>query len=471
MSEIQWMTALELVEAYREKKLSPVEVVHTLFDRIERVNPKINAFVTLVPEMAEEAAREAERAYMGGRARPLEGVPVAIKDNAFTKGVRTTFGSKLYEDFVPEEDGVLVERLKGAGAIVLGKTNLPEFGLIPVTDNLLFGKSRNPWNLKKTTGGSSGGSAAAVASGLCPIAHGNDGGGSIRIPAALCGVFGLKPQFGRVPSTPHLPGWETLVHDGPIARSVKDAALMLDVMAGPSRRDHYSIPSYPGKFLEDMQGDIQNLNIAYSPDLGFAPVVDSEVLKLTRQAAFSFEEMGCVVEEIDAGLLNMEMDLLITVISETVAAHEEDIERWKPIAFPLYLPFLELANLYNNKDVVRIQFHRSQLWEQVSKIFDQFDLLLCPTTAVPAFDLEELGPIGPLEIEGKEVGPLAWMSFTYPFNFTGQPAATVPCGFNSEGLPVGLQIVGDRFQEALVLRAAANFERAHPWKTSKPPVD
>ena len=472
MFEVQWMSALELIDAYGRKELSPPEVVGSLQERIERVNPKINAFIALFPDLAEEAAREAEKAYREGRARPLEGVPVGIKDNIFTAGIRTTEGSKLYADFVPEEDAVVYERLKGAGAIMLGKTNMPEFGLVGITENPLFGRTVNPWDLKKTCGGSSGGSAAAVAAGLCPVAMGNDAGGSIRIPSALCGVFGIKPHLGRIPWYPHLPGFDTLHHEGPITRAVADAALILDVTAGPDRRDFASLPAYPGRFLEDMRGSVEGMRIAFSPDLGIAPAVDGEVLDLARKAAFVFEELGCRVEEIEAALpATSEMDFIITVISEMVTAHEEHLEELKAVAYPLYLPFLDLAGLYTNKDVIRIPFNRYRLWEAVRKIFEHYDLLLTPTTAAPAFDHEEIGPLGPATIEGVEVGPAGWVPFTIPFNFTGQPAASVPCGFNSAGLPVGLQIVGDRFQEAMVLRAAAAFEEARPWRDRRPPLD
>src|SRR4030043_361078 len=222
MSEICWMSATELLSAYKKGKLSPVEVVKTLLARIDEINPKINAFVARTNEMALSAAEESEKAFQKGTPRPLEGVPIAIKDNVFTKGIRTTFGSKLYENFVPDRDAVLVERLKNAGAVILGKTNLPEFGLIGITDNLVFGKTVNPWNLNRTSGGSSGGSAAAVAAGLCPVAHGNDGGRSLRIPSTLRGVFRLKPTYGRVPTYPHLPGWETLTHEGALSRTVEE---------------------------------------------------------------------------------------------------------------------------------------------------------------------------------------------------------------------------------------------------------
>ena len=470
MYEICWMSATELLSAYKKGKLSPVEVVKELLARIDQVNPKLNALVTRTNDMALSAAKESEKAFQKGKPRPMEGVPIAIKDNVFTKGVRTTFGSKLYENFVPDTDAILVGRLKNAGAVILGKTNLPEFGLVGITDNLVFGKTVNPWDLKKTPGGSSGGAAAAVAAGLCPIAHGNDGGGSIRIPSSFCGVFGLKPSFGRVPIYPHLPGWETLNHEGAISRTVEDNALILDVMAGPSLYDQNSLPQYPGKFQKEMKGDVKGLRVAFTSDLGGGFPVDSQVLEISRKAAFSFKELGCRVEDIKPGWMNMEPDFLVTLLSETLTAHENELDKYKEIVFPPYIPFLDFASAYNNRDVIRVQFHRYQFYEQVSQVFEKYDLLLTPTLATAAFEAGDKGPLGPAKVNGQDASPSSWLCFTYPFNFTGQPAASVPCGFNSEGLPVGLQIVGRRFDEAMVLRAAAAFEKAHPWRDKKPPI-
>ena len=470
MSEICWMSAIELINSFRKKKLSPVEVTKYQLDRIEKINPKLNAFVTLVPDLALASARESEKRYQKGKAGVLDGVSVAIKDNTFTKGIKTTDGSKLYESYIPDKDAVLVERLKGAGAIILGKTNLPEFGLVGITDNVLFGKTVNPWNAGRTCGGSSGGSAAAVAAGLCPIAQGNDGGGSIRIPSSLCGLFGLKPTFGRVPYYPHFPGWETLNHEGPITRTVEDAALMLDVMAGPSPYDQTTLPKYPGKFLQDMKGDVKGLRVAYSSDLGGGFPVDKEVLEITRKAAFAFADLGCQVEEVKTGWINMETAFITTELAETLTANESDLDKYKSVAFPPYLPFMEVAAVLTCGDVIRVQFNRYTLCEQAAKFFETYDLLLTPTTSVVAFEAGEMGPLGPAKIADKDGSPSAWVSFTYPFNFTGQPAASIPCGFNSEGLPVGLQIVGRRFEEALVLRASAAFEKAHPWRQRTPVI-
>lgn len=468
MSEICWMSALELLAAYKKGKLSPVEVTKTLLARIDQVNPKINAFVTRTDEMALSMAKKSEAAFQKGKARPLEGVPVAIKDNIFTKGIRTTFGSRLYENFIPDKDAILVERLKNTGAVILGKTNLPEFGLVGITDNLVFGKTVNPWNLNKTPGGSSGGSAAAVAAGLCPVAHGNDGGGSIRIPSSFCGVFGLKPTFGRVPTYPHLSGWETLAHEGSLTRTVEDNALMLDVMAGPSDYDQYSLPQYPGKFLKDMKGEIKGLRVAFTADFGGGFPVDSQVLELSRKAALSFKGLGCKVEEIKPAWINMENDFLVTLLSETLTAHENELDKLKELGYPLYQPFIEFASAYTNRDVIKVQFNRYHLYEQVSQVFEKHDLILTPTVATAAFAAGDRGPLGPEKINGQEASASSWVCFTYPFNFTGHPAASVPCGFNAEGLPVGLQIVGRRFDEAMVLRAARAFEKAYPWRGKIP---
>ena len=470
MSEICWMSAVELLSAYKKKKLSPVEAVKALLARIDQLNPKLNAIVTRTDDMAMIAAKESEKAYQKGKPRPLEGVPITIKDNVFTGGIRTTWGSKLYENFVPDRDAILVERLKNAGAVIMGKTNLPEFGLVGITDNLVFGRTVNPWNLKMTSGGSSGGAAAGVAAGLFPVGHGNDGGGSIRIPSSFCGVFGLKPSFGRIPIFPHLPGWETINHEGSLTRTVEDNALMLDVMAGPSIYDPVSLPQYPGKFQKDMKGDIKGLRLAFSSDLGGGFPVDSQVLEICRKAALSFQELGCTVEEVKPGWINMESHFVVTLVSETLTAHEGEMEKYKEVAFPPYIPFLDFATMLKNTDVVKVQFDRYKLNEQVCQFFEKYDLLLTPTLATAAFEVGENGPLSPAKVNGVDASASSWVCFTYPFNFTGQPAASVPCGFNSEGLPVGLQIVGKRLDEASVLRAAAAFEKARPWRDKKPPI-
>lgn len=468
MSELYWKSAVELAGMIRRKEVSPVEVVEAFLQRIENVNPQINAIVTLAEDFARAEASRAEKSIMDGvEIGPLHGVPVTIKDNVFTRGIRTTFGSRMFEQFVPEQDAVLVERLKKAGAIVLGKTNMPECGLIPITDNLVFGPTVNPWDQTRTSGGSSGGAAAGVAAGLSPLASGNDGGGSIRLPAALCGVYGIKPSFGRVPSYPTLPGWETMGHEGPITRTVADAALMLSVMAGPDERDRFSLPPADTGYTASLAGAVNDLKVAYSPDLGYA-VVDPEVREICTRAAEAFAELGCRVEQINPGLPDMRKALQAMVVSETITANENNLEEWREKTYPLYLGFQAVEKNLSSRDIIRIQFQREQLWEKVWPIFEKYDLLLTPASAVAAFKSGAGGPIGPDTIDGRAVNQIAWMAFTYPFNLTGQPAASIPCGFTASGLPVGLQIVGRRFDEHTVFRASAAFEKIRPWGHRRP---
>jgi aspartyl-tRNA(Asn)/glutamyl-tRNA(Gln) amidotransferase subunit A len=465
--DIIWMSALEISKAIREGKLSPVEVVEAFLNRIHRLNRELNAFVTITEERARKEAEFAENAVKNRKKLgPLHGVPVAIKDNIPVKGVRTTYGSKLYQYNVSQENYILVERLIQAGAIILGKTNMPEFGLIGITDNPLFGPSRNPWDTRMTTGGSSGGSAAAVAAGMCPIAMGNDGGGSIRIPSNFCGVFGLKPHLGRVPRYPALPGWETMSAEGPITRTVADAALVMDIIAGPDDRDYLSLPAPGVSYLKNLEKGVKKKKIAFSPDLGYQ-VIGKEVDEIVRKAVFSFEELGGDVEEVKLNLIDMGPDYVSQVVSETVAAFGDRMEEWKKVAYPPYLDFLWLADHLKATDIVKIQYRRKELWEQVRKVFEKYDFLITPIAGVPAFGID-LG-MGPSEIDGKAIGPTGWM-LTIPFNFTHQPVAAVPCGFTKNSLPVGFQIVGNRFDELGVLQASRAFEKAFPWRDKKPPI-
>jgi aspartyl-tRNA(Asn)/glutamyl-tRNA(Gln) amidotransferase subunit A len=468
LSELFWLSAVELSDLIRGKKVSPVEVMAAHLERIEKLNSRINAVVTLAAEQALREAGKAEAEVLGGMATgPLHGVPVLVKDNVFTKGIRTTFGSRLYEDFVPAEDAVLVERLKRAGAIVLGKTNLPEFGLVCITDNLIFGHTGNPWDPERTPGGSSGGAAAAVAAGFSPLATGNDAGGSIRIPASLCGVFGLKPSFGRVPAYPRLPAMETLSHEGPITRTVADAALMLEVMAGPDERDRMSLPAAPKNYLATLDRGINGLRVAYSPDLGYA-LVDPEVAAVTRSAALAFRDLGCQVEETGAVLPDLVGAMQKIAVTEVVAANEDRLDEWREKIYPAFRPMLDRVNTVTNRELAGAHFKREELWDKVRRVFERCDLLLTPASSVTAFVSGSGGPLAPALIGGKKAHSMSWMAFTYPFNFTGQPAASVPCGFDSAGMPVGLQIVGRRFAEATVLQAAAAFEALRPWGRMRP---
>ena len=470
MNEIYSLSASEIAQNVQQKNISPLEVVNSFLSHIDKINPIVNAIVTLTPEHAVLEAREATSSlYRGDTPGPLAGVPLLVKDNVYTSGIRTTFGSKLYEEFIPEEDAILVKRLKAAGSILIGKTNLPEFGMLPITDNSLFGPTFNPWDLNKTCGGSSGGSAAAVAAGMGPIATGNDAGGSIRLPAGLCGVYAIKPSFGRIPSYPKLDGFNTLLHEGPITRTVYDAALMLDVMSGPDRRDRSSLVFEKTCFRDQLNKEIKKLKIAYSPDLGYLSV-DPEVEEIVKKAAFLLAEAGCLVEEVKFELPNLERDLRVLTVSQIFAANEDRLDEWKNTAHHLTRSILTLGEKYTNRDVVRVEFRRELLWDKLSSLFEEYDILLTPTSAVAAFDIKENVIVGPDQINGLKVGRMAWAGYTLPFNFTGQPAASVPCGFTAKGLPVGMQIVGRLCDDLSVLNVSLAFEDIRPWAIHRPNI-
>lgn len=461
--DICWMSAGDLAKAIKRKKVSPVEVITAFLERIEAVNPLVNAYVTMTADSALAEAKRAEQAVMKGEELgPLHGVPFSVKDLIFTKGVRTTFGCKLLENFVPDEDATNVARLKGAGAILLGKTNTSEFGFKPLTDNPLFGATRNPWKLDRTSGGSSGGAAAAVASGLGPLALGADGGGSIRIPSSCCGVFGIKPQLGRVPRYPTFPGGEFITHEGPITRTVRDAALMLDIMAGFHWGDGYSFPSPDTKFANSLRGGVKGLKIAWSPDLGYA-TVDPQVKAICTQAANQFSNLGAIVQEANPGFPNPEVHVGTIFGADASAALtalgplDQIIDKFTSLTSAMLFVSGELKAT----DYARALFAKQELTVKMGKFFQTYDLLLTPTLPTPPLPVDFDDPIGFLK----------WVPFTFPFNLTGQPAASIPAGWTDDGLPVGLQIVGRPFDEATVLRAAAAFELAFPWAHRKPPLE
>jgi len=448
--------AVDIVEKLRSGELKPVDVLEECLRNIEELNPKINAFIT----MNEKAREEAKVVDVN---TPLAGLPVAIKDNVETKGLRTTYCSKLYENYVPEEDAVLVERLKKSGAVIVGKTNMPEFGLIAYTDNPMFGPTRNPWDLSKTVGGSSGGSAAAVAAGMVAVASGNDGGGSIRIPASFCGLYGLKPSYGRVPCYPSLPMFVGLHSEGFLTRYVEDTALMLDIVKGRDSRDMHSLPDEGVSYLKAIEEEPDGVRIAFSPDLGYA-TVDPEVEEIVREAAFKLEKFG-EVEEVKIDVPNLESDLVTKVVLEVVTFMGDKMEEWEKIAFPPYLGFMALAQSLTYKEYIRIEERKMELWKALRDVFDKYDFLITPTVAVKPF---EIGKISPDEIAGKPITPIGWMPFTYPFNFTGQPAASIPAGFSKDGLPVGMQIVGRHYDDVGVLRISKAFQDISPWQDRVP---
>lgn len=466
--EICWMSAREMAEAIRTKQLSPVEIMDAILERIEQLNPKVNAYCTIVAESALKQANQAEAMVMRGeKTGPLHGVPVSIKDMIFTKGIRTTGGSKIYENFIPQQDAIVVERLKAAGAIVIGKTNTAEFGWVAITKNLLFGETRNPWNSALTPGGSSGGATASVALGMGPLAIGNDGAGSIRIPCSFCGIFGLKPSFGRVPQYPGFPGWETLSHTGPITRTVADAALAMEVIGGRDDRDLSALPETGLRYLPFPGADLKGLRIAWSKDLGYA-AVDPQVLRITEAAVKTFATLGCEVEAASPEAGSPEQAFATIVATRLPAVLQDKMEEWGEQIGQSLARFVNQHKDKSAKEYLEACCEQSAYWGKIRPFFEKYDLLLTPTVTVPPF---QLGSYGPKEIAGIKVSPLGWMAFTYPFNLTGQPAATVPCGWTDDGLPVGLQIVGRRFDDVTVLKAAAAFEQASPWADKRPTLD
>jgi aspartyl-tRNA(Asn)/glutamyl-tRNA(Gln) amidotransferase subunit A len=465
--EICFLSAVELAAAVRRRTLSPVEIVEAVLGRIQSVDLGLNSYVTVTAEAAREQARLAEAQVMdGAELGPLHGVPVSIKDLIYTRGVRTSRGSLIFEDFVPEEDAPVVERLRSAGAIMVGKTNTPEFGWKGATDNRVFGPTRNPWDTTKTAGGSSGGSAAAVAAGLAPLSLGSDGAGSIRIPASFSGIVGLKPSFGLVPYYPASAA-DTLSHAGPMTRTVADAALMLQVIAGPDERDRHTLHVSGEDFAAAASEPMRSRRFAWSRDLGYARL-DPEVRQLAEAAARRFaSDLGCELEEVAPGFKDPN-DAIERIFYGSIGSWvSEHWSEWRDQLDPGLVKVVEQARAWTGFDMAQAYRERSALWDTLRRFFERYDALLTPTMPITAFavDLDR-----PVEVAGQPVRGLEWTPFTYPFNLNGVPAISVPCGWTSQNLPVGLQIVGPRFADAEVLRIAAAYEGIAPWRERRPPV-
>ena len=471
-TDLCFTSALDLGRMIRARELSPVEIATAVLERIERLNPTLNAYLTPTPELALEGARAAEARLLAGELRgPLDGIPVSIKDLEPVAGVRCTYGSKWTEHNVATEDGAAAARIRAAGGVLLGKTNTPHFGYKDMCDNMLGEPCKNPWKLDRTSGASSGGAGASVAAGLGPVAHGTDGAGSVRIPAALCGVFGLKPSFGRVPYYPNADLWGGRSHVGPLARTVRDAAMLLGIMAGPDARDPLSYGEPVPNYLAACDGDLSGLRVVWSADFGYA-AVDDEVRQLTEAAAKRFVEFGCTVEEGNPVWDNphdLHTVLYHVGIGTRIAERAQEHPDWIEATM---LQMLESARGYSAIDYQNAILQRTAFYNQARAWFEDVDLLLTPQMPVGAWSHEPGPNEGPKTIGGTT--PRSMMDrlpFTFPFNLTNQPAATVPCGFTSEGLPVGLQIVGKWRDDSTVLRAAACFEAAQPWTDKRPPLD
>ncbi|WP_455853586.1 amidase [Pantoea endophytica] len=465
--------ATTLAALIRSGDVSAQEVTQAAINRMEQREPQIQAFCTATPQLAlqQAAAVDAKRAR-GETLGALAGVPLAVKDLICTAGVKTTSGSHAYADFVPEEDDITVERLLAADAVLLGKTTAPEFGYSGVGHNPLFPSPRNPWDLSKTPGGSSAGSGAALAARLCPIALGSDGGGSVRIPAAHCGVFGLKASMGRVPLWPgcrdeRYPGvssWESLEHIGPMTRSVRDSALMMSVMAGPDMRDRHSIPCTDVDWLASLDKPLSGLRIAFSADFGYI-AVDPEVRDIVTQAARRFaRELGAELDEVDPGIADEGATFAALVAFESDLTGMRHMQTELGARMSPHLSAM-LQRDWRAETFTDANTTRKKLCNQMWRFMQRYDLLLSPTLAVPPFPLNMQGPE---VIDGRMVRSDHWLSFCFPFNFTGQPAASVPAGFTASGLPIGMQIVGRHLDDGLVLAASAAFERIQPWNHITP---
>jgi aspartyl-tRNA(Asn)/glutamyl-tRNA(Gln) amidotransferase subunit A len=469
--------AAEIARLVRAGSLSPVDVVDAAVSIQQRLDTSLHAFCTPTPEAARDAAQALDkRIRRGDEVGALAGVPVAIKDLVSTKGVRTTYGSKLYEDFIPDDDDIVVERLEAADAIVLGKTNASEFGYGGFGHNSLFPTTRNPWNPSLTTGGSSAGSAAAVASRICPIAVASDGGGSIRLPAAFCGLVGIKASMGRVPvwpgcrdaRFPGASGWESIEHIGPLARSVVDAALMLDVIAGPDARDRLSIPDEGVGWIQAASRPQRTLGlkIAYCPDWGGVRV-DRRVRALVDTAVARFEtDLDCIVTVEKAPFGDFINCFRAIVALETDIVGMRALSAGREGELSPSVRAL-LAKSWASESFTDAITARKRAAQSMAQFMTRFDLILTPTVPVPPFAIDMAGPGA---IEAEVVADDAWTPALYPANLTGQPAASVPAGWTDDGLPVGLQIIGRHLADRTVVAAAAAFEACQPWIQRRPTI-
>jgi Asp-tRNA(Asn)/Glu-tRNA(Gln) amidotransferase A subunit family amidase len=466
--ELAYTPATELAERIRKKEISPVEVMENCLARIEEVNPSLNCFCFVFAGEALAQAREAEAVVVrGDDLGPLHGIPVAIKDFTPTKGKRTTRGSKAFENWIPDHNALIVDRLCEGGAIMVGKTTTPEFAYSSFTKSPLWGITRNPWNQSMTPGGSSGGSAAAVASGCVPMAEGTDMGGSVRIPASFCGIVGLKPSLGRIPMDILPTVFDNISHFGPLTRTIGDAALFMSAASGPDERDIMSVKEAVD-FSATMPGNVEGKRFALSLDLGFL-AVDAEVEALVRAAAAALADAGARIEEVDLGWTKQAVDswyeywgvYLAAFFADKLEAHRDDMD-------PEVVSLLEAGLAMDAVSFKRIEIVRTEQWRKLAALFENYDALLCPTMALPAQPAD--GSDSNYD-RVDEAGRYHALDMTCVFNNVAQcPALSVPAGFTSAGLPVGLQIVTPRFADVEALDIGAALEKVRPWVENRPPV-
>lgn len=469
-NEIPWLSATELAQRIRNGELSSRDVAASLIDHVERVNPDLNALIFWDPEQVLKDARDLdEKQARHGIVGPLHGVPYTIKDLTAVKGIPLTFGVTALKDNISSEDAPVVERMRQSGGLFLGKTNTPEAGYCGKTDNHLFGVTRNPWNLEMSAGGSSGGAGAAIAAGMGPLAEGSDGGGSIRVPAAFNGVVGLKPSLGRIPSTMLSQRFLTNLFHGPLTRTVADAALMLDVTSGEDSRDPLSLPNPTDSYAQNLTGDIAGWRIAYSPDLGFGDV-DPEVAAIVHKAMDAFVEAGAIVEEATPSWPNPNDSMWKGVWVPGVAGFgvNFDVTAMHGELDAELIELIAEADQITAAQVAQAEVTRGQVYDALTEFLEGFRILASPTTMVATYPHTRFNPE---RLDGFPLRDrlLNW-SMTHVYNMTTNPAISIPCGFTSDGRPVGLMLAGRLHADGDVLNAAAAFERVQPWAKLRPPL-
>ena len=464
--DVAWLGAAEIAALIRDRKISALEVMQSTLARAEKAQAALNCFITICAEAALSDAKAADEAVArGDTLGPLHGVPLHVKDLVNTKGVRTTFASHIYADNVPSADAVSVARLKAAGAILMGKTTTPEFGHMPFTEAPLFGRTCNPYDASRTCGGSSGGAAAAIASGVGPLAIATDAGGSTRIPAACCGVVGFKQSLGLVPHDMSPDTFGNMSYITPTTRTVMDTALMLEAMGGADPSDIHSFGASTEGLVEAArgEGDLKGLRIAWRPYVGNS-VVDSEVLERCEQVADALGDLGAIVEPMGDDMEPTEPMWLVVSTALWNARFADRLPEWREKMSPTLVRQMSGGGQHTAEMLARANLQRTAIYRKVQSWFDRYDIILMPTLSRTALPIQER-LFDPIEIEGKVVDSIrkAWYPYTHPFNLTGNPAVTLPAGLHSDGLPMAVQLVGRRGADALLLRAAAIFERAHPW--------
>ena len=462
-SEICFLPTTELVKKIRSQEISPREAMEAHLKQIETVNPKVNAIVTLVPEQALSMADLAyKKIAQGEEVGLLHGIPVAHKDLFLTKGIRTTYGSPIYKDYVPGEDALIVQRLHDEGAITIGKTNTPEFGAGSQTYNEVFGETLNPYDITKTCGGSSGGAAVALATGMVPLADGSDIGGSLRNPANFCNVVGFRVSSGRVPSWPSSTSWMPISVQGPMARTVEDAALMLSAIAGPDPRIPTSIPESGKRFLEPLERDFTGTRIAWSRSLGGLPV-DTRVTNIIDSQRKVFESLGCFTDDGEPDFSDADEVFKIWRGWGSAISHAETLRRHRDSMKGTLIWDIEEGLKLNGEQIRWAATKRMEISQRMHDFTNTYDFLVCPVSQVPPFDVNTRYIT---EINGQKMKTyIDWMKSCYYITITGHPSISVPCGFTSDGLPIGIQIVGRYHDDFGVLQLAYAFEQATSvWK-------